>query len=563
MKMERVQASTETRYHNGTSIHLTLSISCQICLGKVKDPAICSNHHVFCSSCLDRWLENSAYCPACRVPINEENPYKKILGSFDDESNQDLMNDPLIKSQMRRTRLKMLFEEFQHEIEYLEGTIKSYSAENVKLKEENEELRLQLDERDIQTRLKLHDSIKNNNASSKTEENNVGDIRTILKLSNKLQEMISANESMSHVNAALRKDIKILEKERESSFKDIEKLKEENKFSQSPQKYNKYAMVALQTKVDNYEREVQQWKKALKRADDYIEELTLQLEMHKNKRLVSNDDSSGASVLDNESCGSANKTGRVSSSPTRSCTPVIMRSTSGISASETLINISSKKNTVSNDQGNTNISDDVIKQQGNPAFNDKSSSNMISHPDPLMSRTKEKTSEKVLTEPHLFPACAKLLELTKARQNMSPPGRESYSRNLFGYNRDELKVFYPKSSSCSPRVTMSSPSHTRAFQRDQGQDGKLLKRNLEGEDITVVIPSNEDQWLHADYRRTGSPRNPSYPAHLTSQSMEMIYKERIEYTEREGAGKPTIEHRQYYPRQVSPSPRKKIKTEDF
>ena len=41
-------------------------------------------------------------------------------------------------------------------------------------------------------------------------------------------------------------------------------------------------MVALQTKVDNYEREIQQWKKALKRADDYIEELNSEMEKYKN-----------------------------------------------------------------------------------------------------------------------------------------------------------------------------------------------------------------------------------------------------------------------------------------
>ena len=49
---------------------------------QVKDPAVCSNHHAFCRLCLEQWTQKSPFCPACRVTINESNPYKKILGMF-------------------------------------------------------------------------------------------------------------------------------------------------------------------------------------------------------------------------------------------------------------------------------------------------------------------------------------------------------------------------------------------------------------------------------------------------------------------------------------------------
>ncbi|KAB0402983.1 hypothetical protein E2I00_014125, partial [Balaenoptera physalus] len=61
------------------TLSLTLPITCHICLGKVRQPVICINNHVFCSVCIDLWLKNNSQCPACRVPITPENPCKEII----------------------------------------------------------------------------------------------------------------------------------------------------------------------------------------------------------------------------------------------------------------------------------------------------------------------------------------------------------------------------------------------------------------------------------------------------------------------------------------------------
>ena len=67
----------------------TLPITCQICLGIVKNPRVCSNLHAFCSNCIDSWLEKGKHCPSCRVPINEENPCKPVLGGTEHVDDQD------------------------------------------------------------------------------------------------------------------------------------------------------------------------------------------------------------------------------------------------------------------------------------------------------------------------------------------------------------------------------------------------------------------------------------------------------------------------------------------
>ena len=51
------------------NVSSTLPITCQICLGRVKDPSVCPNLHAFCSTCINMWLEKSKQCPTCRTSI--------------------------------------------------------------------------------------------------------------------------------------------------------------------------------------------------------------------------------------------------------------------------------------------------------------------------------------------------------------------------------------------------------------------------------------------------------------------------------------------------------------
>ncbi len=45
---------------------------CPICFLVLKDPVMCKNHHVFCSSCIKKHLENSQTCPTCREHLSVE-----------------------------------------------------------------------------------------------------------------------------------------------------------------------------------------------------------------------------------------------------------------------------------------------------------------------------------------------------------------------------------------------------------------------------------------------------------------------------------------------------------
>lgn len=59
---------------------VTLLPICLFLSVQVRQPVICANHHVFCSSCMEMWLKKANQCPTCRVPITAENPCREIIG---------------------------------------------------------------------------------------------------------------------------------------------------------------------------------------------------------------------------------------------------------------------------------------------------------------------------------------------------------------------------------------------------------------------------------------------------------------------------------------------------
>ena len=79
--------------------------------------------------------------------------------------------------------------------------------ENGRLKIVNEELRQQLVDNNIfPVRRMTSDGLESNGGSGgKVKSADNGDISTIIKLSNKLQEMVHVNENVTRVNAALRR----------------------------------------------------------------------------------------------------------------------------------------------------------------------------------------------------------------------------------------------------------------------------------------------------------------------------------------------------------------------
>ena len=123
--------------NNGTQpgACFTLPITCQICLGRVKEPCVCSNLHVFCACCIDIWLEKSKQCPTCRVPINQENPCRRILGGVENLDDADkLKPTDFSHSSMRKARFTNIFQQYEDEIARLLNFIDSLTTEVTKYK---------------------------------------------------------------------------------------------------------------------------------------------------------------------------------------------------------------------------------------------------------------------------------------------------------------------------------------------------------------------------------------------------------------------------------------------
>jgi hypothetical protein len=119
-----------------SNVCFTLPITCQICLGKVKEPAVCPNLHVFCSFCIDIWLEKSKQCPTCRIPITNETPCKRILGGYDSKDDLLVPTD-FAHSSTRKARFYSLFQQYEEEISRLLKQIEILTNDVTILKELN------------------------------------------------------------------------------------------------------------------------------------------------------------------------------------------------------------------------------------------------------------------------------------------------------------------------------------------------------------------------------------------------------------------------------------------
>ena len=356
-------------------------------------------------------------------------------------------------------------------------------------------------------------------------------------------------------------------------------------------------MVALQTKVGNYEREIQQWKKALKRADDYIEELNSEIEKYKNR-----DISAAASIERNGgNDGCVQKpTFNVPDSCNVPLSTAGERFTlkskegfSGLSASETLqkllptssdsiITESPITSTQWNRPRNGRAGEDIrvnsladIQElpSARKTSTDSSMSNKsTSRASPLPSNS-EGASE-LLADPMRFPACAKLIELTTARHKQPAPSPErgaldrspSTTRGSYPTN-DPSDLSYSISSMQSVahvRTNSASPVNpSRLHKRFADEDERSLKGTIDGDDITVVIPSSDQapSWVHSDYPR---PSGSSETLPCTSSQSEGFIPERMN-----GDGmcvvEPQVEYG-YYPHSslsVSHTAAKKIKIENM
>ncbi|XP_060682514.1 ORC ubiquitin ligase 1 isoform X1 [Hemiscyllium ocellatum] len=254
------------------TLSLTLPISCQICLGKVRQPVICSNNHVFCFMCMQSWLKNSTQCPTCRIPITSENPFKEVLGGTDGTENCD---SPSVKRHLRKTRLDLLHREYEEEIESLQKEIEDLRGKNLSLESQ---LQTVFDARTLSPSNK-----GDNQKHSPTEQDSVPDLispqewRAKLKAATEIYEKSKADlDKLKEANRKLRVQNGDLVRENLHLKAEID--------SRSPQKFGRFTVAALQSKVEQYEREMNRLKRALERSDKYIEDMELQIAQLKGKR---------------------------------------------------------------------------------------------------------------------------------------------------------------------------------------------------------------------------------------------------------------------------------------
>ncbi|XP_074902092.1 ORC ubiquitin ligase 1 [Buteo buteo] len=251
------------------TLSLTLPITCHICLGKVRHPVICVNNHVFCSICIEVWLKNNNQCPACRIPITPENPCKEIIGGT---SESDPIFSPTVRKHLRKTRLELLHKEYEDEIESLQKEVEDLRGKNLSLQTQLKSL---LDP----TASAL--SCQNEATSQSANEASTSGPETPEEWSKKLKAANDIYEKVMDNVEKLKEANKKLSMENNSLLRENLRLKAEVD-SRSPQKFGRFTVAALQSKVEQSEREMNRLKKALERSDKYIEEMECQLLQLKN-----------------------------------------------------------------------------------------------------------------------------------------------------------------------------------------------------------------------------------------------------------------------------------------
>ncbi|XP_035421088.1 ORC ubiquitin ligase 1 [Cygnus atratus] len=251
------------------TLSLTLPITCHICLGKVRHPVICVNNHVFCSICIEVWLKNNNQCPACRIPITPENPCKEIIGGT---SESDPIFSPTVRKHLRKTRLELLHKEYEDEIESLQKEVEELRGRN---------LNLQTQLKSLLDPTAPASSCQNKETSQSADEASTSGPETPEEWSKKLKAANDICEKVIDNVEKLKEANKKLSMENNSLLRENLRLKAEVD-SRSPQKFGRFTVAALQSKVEQSEREMNRLKKALERSDKYIEEMECQLLQLKN-----------------------------------------------------------------------------------------------------------------------------------------------------------------------------------------------------------------------------------------------------------------------------------------
>jgi predicted nucleic acid-binding Zn-ribbon protein len=272
-----------------SNVCFTLPITCQICLGKVKDPSVCPNLHAFCSFCIDIWLEKSKHCPTCRVAISAETPCKRILGGAESSDDVDVIKPTdFSHPSTRKARLLGLYQQYEDEIDRLNKYIDTLNVEIGKLKEQL-------------TRAGSNSALTAGSTSPQ--------IDMLQMLKSKLQTAQTELDASDREREELRESNKKLDSENSILIQEIGRLRA-SLSEKNSQMSSRYTMAALESRVDTYEREIRQLQKALEKSDKYISELERRHEKTNQEETVSTSEASCCNLTKNTS-----KTANTSTKP--------------------------------------------------------------------------------------------------------------------------------------------------------------------------------------------------------------------------------------------------------
>ncbi|XP_052588487.1 ORC ubiquitin ligase 1 isoform X2 [Peromyscus californicus insignis] len=177
------------------------------------------------------------------------------------------MLSPTVRKHLRRTRLELLHREYEDEIDCLQKEVEELKSKNLSLESQ---IKTILDP------LTLMQGSQNEDKHPAADNPSKTDLETVAEWKKKLRTANEIYEKVKDDVAKLKEANKKLKLENGGLLRENLRLKAEVD-NRSPQKFGRFTIAALQSKVEQYERETNRLKKALERSDKYIEELESQV----------------------------------------------------------------------------------------------------------------------------------------------------------------------------------------------------------------------------------------------------------------------------------------------
>ncbi|XP_036749623.2 ORC ubiquitin ligase 1 isoform X2 [Manis pentadactyla] len=177
-----------------------------------------------------------------------------------------------VRKHLRKTRLELLHKEYEDEIDCLQKEVEELKNKNLSLESQ---IKTILDPLTLMQGNQNEDKHLTADNPSKIDPETVAEWKKKLRTANDIYEKVK--DDVDKLKEANKK----LKLENGGLVRENLRLKAEVD-NRSPQKFGRFTVAALQSKVEQYERETNRLKKALERSDKYIEELESQIAQLKN-----------------------------------------------------------------------------------------------------------------------------------------------------------------------------------------------------------------------------------------------------------------------------------------